>query len=346
MNTENLLNSNYCYVIAEAGLNHNGDFELAKKLIQIASDAKVDAVKFQKRTVDNLAIKSVLDNEDLRFPEFGKTYREIREFHEFDFNQYVELKKIAESLNLDFIVTPFDEDAVDFLCNLGIEKFKLASHSLTNLNLLKYIVSKNKEIIFSIGMSEIEDIKNATNILRKNTKQVSILHCVSSYPTNLEDSNLNFIKYLQNTYPNFITGYSGHELGIFPSLIACAMGANIIERHFTVDKNLVGFDHKISLEPNELNELVDKIREIQKIKGDGNKKISEKEKITKEKYHVSAVSNIKITKGEILIEEMIKYKNPGIGIPPKDIAKIIGKKLINDIEEDTILTFEMFDNEK
>ena len=336
------INSSYCYVIAEAGLNHNGSIEIAKKLIDVAAISGADAVKFQKRTIDRLAIKSALDANDDRFPEFGATYREIREHLEFNKDQYIELKRYTKTKNLDFIVTAFDEDAVDFLLEVGVENFKLASHSLTNYDLLNYLAQHKKPTILSTGMAELEEIDQAVEIFTSLNAPLSLMHCVSAYPTPLDECNMLMMHSLKQRF-ELATGYSGHEIGYMPSIIAAAMGAQLIERHYTLDKNMIGFDHKMSLEPDELTAMIKEIRLVRKIQGTGKKTVSETEWITRKKYHVSAVSSIEIRAGNILSEDHITYRNPGTGIPHKEISKILGKKAKEDIPSDILLSSQMFE---
>jgi sialic acid synthase SpsE len=333
---------NKCYIIAEAGLNHNGSFQIAKKLIDIAYNAGANAVKFQKRTIDLLATKNLLEARDDRFPNFGKTYGEIRSHLEFNEQEYVELKKYSKEKKLDFIVTPFDEKALNFLYNIGIDKYKLASHSLTNIDLLKACSKFNIDIILSTGMAEVEEIDTAVELLKSNN--LALLHCVSSYPTPLNECNLQMINFLKDRY-KITVGYSGHELGFLPSLAAVASGAEIIERHITIDKKMEGFDHKLSLEPQELQEMVSSIRDIENCFSSEQKKVSSTEMITRNKYHVSMISKRSIKKGELLEKGMITYKNPGTGIPPKYEKKYINKKILLDIPIDTLITNEMFENE-
>lgn len=333
---------NYCYVIAEAGLNHNGDFNLAKKLIDVAANAKADAVKFQKRTVSDLAVRTVLDAKDDRFPEFGDTYREIRERHEFDSKQYSMLKEYSEKKGLDFIVTAFDIEAVDFLLNLGIDKFKLASHSLTNIQLLKYLAKKNKDVILSTGMCSFDEIDTAVKIFKDSNSTLKLMHCISSYPTPFEQCNMNLLGKLKERY-KLSVGYSGHEIGFLPTLVAVSMGAELVERHYTLDNKMVGFDHKMSLEPQELNEMIASIRSVSVIQGSENKNVTETEWITRKKYHVSIASVNIIKKGTTLLESMVTYKNPGTGIPAKDLDKILNKKVLQDIPADILLTMDMFE---
>jgi sialic acid synthase SpsE len=333
---------NKCYIIAEAGLNHNGSMEIAKKLIDVAADASVDAVKFQKRTVDILATKETLDALDDRFPEFGSTYREIREYLEFDFEQYIELMKYSKSKGLDFIVTAFDREAVDFLLKVGVEVFKLASHSLTNFDLLEYLSKFKKQTILSTGMAELDEIDTAVEIFKKNGCPLSLMHCVSAYPTPLDECNISMMNNLKKRYELKI-GYSGHEIGFFPSVVAASMGAELLERHYTLDKSMIGFDHKMSLSSEELKLMVSDIRMVEKIQGNGKKHVSSTEWITRKKYHVSAVSLSKINAGEVLLKDSITFRNPGTGIPRKDTHLLVGKKAKESIPEDTLLTFDMFE---
>ncbi len=333
-----------CYVIAEAGLNHNGSINIAKELIDVAFEANANAVKFQKRTIQKLATRNTLEAKDNRFPDFGKTYKEIREHLEFDINQYKELKSYTESKGMDFIVTAFDIEAVDFLDALQVEVIKLASHSLTNIDLLEYLAASNKKTIMSTGMAHLEEIDSAVEIFKKNNSPLLLMHCVSAYPTPLKECNLSMIKELSKRY-SIPVGYSGHEMGWSPTKIAVGIGAKAIERHFTLDKKMVGFDHKISLEPDELKEMIRDIRLVESMLGDGEKKVSKTEQITRDKYHVSMVSKGIIKKGEILTKNLITYKNPGTGIPKKNERTILGKKAKYQIEDDILLNEDMFVNE-
>ena len=331
----------HTYVIAEAGLNHNGSVEIAKQLIDLAVEAGADAVKFQKRTVDKLAVKATLDALDDRFPEFGKTYREIREHLEFNMDQYKIIKKYTEDKGLDFLCTAFDPEAADFLEELGISIYKLASHSATNIELLEHLAKTGKQSIMSTGMAELEEIETAVRIFEKHKTPLLLLHCVSAYPTPIDECNLNMINVLKESF-DLPVGYSGHELGYLPTLAAVAMGAIAIERHYTLDNNMTGFDHKMSLNPKDFIAMIRDIRNIEKIKGTGEKNVSETEWITRYKYHVSMASSQDILLGTELTADMVSYRNPGTGIPAKDAHKIIGKKALQDIPIDELLNFEMF----
>lgn len=342
MNTNISKLSPNCYVIAEAGLNHNGSLEIAKKLIDVAAIAGTDAVKFQKRTVEKLAVESALNAKDDRFPEFGKTYREIREHLEFTLDQYSELKIYAESKGLDFMVTAFDTVAVDFLEELGLSSYKLASHSLTNLELLNYLAPLKKPTVLSTGMAELEEIDQAVEIFRRHKAPLSIMHCVSAYPTPLTECNLSMMGILKKRY-DLPVGYSGHELGFLPTLVAVSMGAQLVERHYTLDKTMMGFDHKMSLSSDELINMVNSIRAVPKIQGSGEKEVSETEWITRRKYHVSMASAKTIPTGAVLDETMITWRNPGTGIPSKLAHTILGKRAKQDIPADELLSTDMFE---
>lgn len=334
--------SNRCFVIAEAGLNHNGSIDIAMDLIDLAAKAGADAIKFQKRDVDTLAIKELLDAKDDRFPVFGSTYREIRAHLEFSLEEYRTLKAHAEKMNLIFMCTAFDIPSVNFLLFLGVKSFKLASHSLTNLPLLKYIAQHDLPVIQSTGMCTLEEIDDAMAIYKTGDITVILMHCVSSYPHSAEESTLLIMDELRERYKVKI-GYSGHELGTIPTLAAAARGAAVIERHFTLDKSMEGFDHKISLDPDELINLTADIREIEKAISFAKKELKDIEHVTRNKYHVSAVSESSISKGSTLTQEKVVFRNPGTGIAPNELEKVLGLKATQDIPPDTILTIEMFE---
>ncbi len=333
--------SAHCYVIAEAGLNHNGSVKIAKELIDVAAEAGADAVKFQKRNVATLATQGVLDAQDSRFPSLGSTYRAIRESLEFSFEEFQDLKKHAEDKSLDFLCTAFDVESVDFLEKLWVASYKLASHSVTNLPLLRYVAATGKPIFMSTGMCSFEELDAAVELFLKNGNPLTLFHCVSVYPTPFEECNLKMIDTLRRRYGVPI-GFSGHEIGYLPTLIAVGMGAVAVERHFTLDKKLEGFDHKISLEPDELKSMIRDIRAVGQSFGSGDKAVSDREMVTRRKYHVSMVSARVIPAGAALTPEMVTYKNPGTGIPVKEAGRVLGKKAVTDIPADTLLDHGMF----
>jgi sialic acid synthase SpsE len=345
------------YFIAEAGLNHNGEIGLAHELIEVAHRAGAHAIKFQKRTISELATREVLASNDTRFPFLGSTYGQIRESLEFNLKEYQELQDHAQSVNLDFIVTPFDLKAFEFLDPLKLEAYKIASHSVRNLDLISAISKSDRPIIMSTGMSTIQEIDVAVELIRSNrgifsdTKKINakthvldlyLMHCISSYPTIDEDVNLRVINFLRDRY-SLPIGYSGHEIDDLPTMISVAFGAQIIERHITISRQFEGFDHKLSLEESELKFLIEKIRRIRKIMGSTEKRLLDSELIAREKYNVSMVSARKIFKGEVVGLNDIKWKNPGTGINRAERDKYIGKKARKNIDDDVLIFPEMLE---
>jgi len=328
------------YIIAEAGLNHNGSIDIAKELIRVAAESKCDAVKFQKRTIELLATEEILNAKDDRFPDFGKTYREIREHHEFSLEEYKSLKELSQHYGLDFIVTPFDTEAVKFLDKVGVDKFKLASHSLTNIPLLEFIKTFNTPVIMSTGMSNIEEVDTAVSIL-KDYVDLELMHCISAYPTPEEMHNMNMIDFYKERY-SLKVGYSGHEIGWLPSICAVSKGADSIERHITLDSKMNGFDHKLSLEPKELTKMVLDIRSVEKILGNAIRNVNEIEDITRKKYHVSAVTKKDFKENQIIKMDDLIFKNPGTGLSYYEAKELIKNPLNINVSRDVLLTKKMF----
>lgn len=258
-------NDEKCYIIAEVGINHNGSIELAKKIINVAYESGADAVKFQKRDIESVYSKEYL--EGYRESPFGSTQKDLKENLEFSKEQYVELKRYSNQLGLDFIASPWDEKSVDFLCEIGVDFIKVASPCLHDIKLLKHIRSKQLPLIVSTGMSDKDQIERAFTILEG--VPIVMLHCVSTYPTLEKDINMRRLKTLRDSFNcTDLIGYSGHEMDMLPALLAVSMGAKVIEKHVTMSRDLWGSDHKVSLEPHELKELVHEIRRSETILGE------------------------------------------------------------------------------
>lgn len=328
------------FTIAEAGFNHNGKLEIAKKLVDAAKKAGSDCIKFQKRAISELAIKSVLDSPNPRFANFGKTYAEARRNLELSKKDYKELIKYCASNQIIFLCTAFDKPSSDLLEDLGVKALKIASHSMTNIPLLLHVAKKKMPIILSTGMSTFEEVNDAVNVFRENGTQLLINHCVSIYPQKPSQSNLKLIEFYDN-YFEYPIGYSGHESGLLISLAAVALGAVAVERHFTLDRNMKGPDHKISLEPQEFKELVDRIATVSDALGTPQKSLLLEEIETAKKYHYSIVAAINIRMGSKITEKMLTSKNPGTGLPPKYIEEIIGRVANVNIPKDTLLDLGM-----
>lgn len=331
------------FVIAEIGLNHNGKLDIAKKLIDVAVEAGCDAVKFQKRDVDTLALNSFLDTADNRFPEFGKTYREVRKACELSEAALSELKEYAHKKGIPFFVTPFDIPSAELLARIGVDAYKSASHNLTHIPLLEHLAQQGKPMIVSTGMATLAEVDLAVKTLKRYKTPFALLHCVSSYPTAAHLINLKTMDLLRLRY-KVPVGYSGHEdlsTEHLPTLAAVARGACIVERHITLDNNMTGFDHKISANPADLKRLVAQIRLIEKMMGTGKKELLPEELVKREQQRVSLTSACAIAKGEKIKKEMICFKGPGTGLAAYEIKKILGKKAAQDIPADTHFTLKM-----
>ncbi len=325
------------FIIAEIGINHQGDVSTAKELINKAADAGANAVKFQKRSISR-----ILTKEGLKMPydnpnSFGKTYGEHKEALELSEQDYKELFSYANKLNVLFSASGWDEESIDFLDNLGVSFFKMASADLTNFPLLEHTAKKNKPMILSTGMADMEIVKKAYELVYRYNNQISILQCTSTYPAKFKEINLNVIKTYIDNFPNAVIGYSGHELGIAIPTVSVALGARIIERHFTLDRTMKGGDHAASLEPLGFKKMVRDIRHVEEALGSYDKTMQESEKPIFKKLGKSIVSLVNIPSGTIIDKKMITTKGPGNGISPMKFKEIIGKKTIIDINEDTVI---------
>ena len=262
------------FVIAEIGINHNGDLKTAKKLIDIAVECGCDAVKFQKRTIDLVYSEDLLNSK--RESPWGTTQREQKEGLEFDLEEYEEIDNYCKSKKIDWFASAWDLESQNFLKQFNCNFNKVASAMITYKDLLKEIASEGKHTFISTGMSTIEDIDNAVEIFREYKCPFELMHCVSTYPMKESDANLNVIRTLKEKY-NCNVGYSGHETGIAVSIGASAMGISSLERHITLDRSMYGSDQSASLEPNGLRMLLGSVRKVEQAMGDGIKKILDAE---------------------------------------------------------------------
>ncbi|MFC4386551.1 N-acetylneuraminate synthase [Gracilibacillus marinus] len=326
------------FIIAEAGVNHNGDMQLAKQLIDVASEAGADAVKFQSFKAEKLVTKTAkkaayqsktTDADENQFNMIKKL--------ELDMDKHIELKKYAENKGILFLSSPFDLESIDDLNKLGIDLFKIPSGEITNLPYLRKIAKLNKPIIISTGMATLGEIEAALEVLKKNgASNITVLHCNTEYPTPMQDVNLLAMNTIKQSFQVDV-GYSDHTLGIEIPVAAVALGAKVIEKHFTLDKEMEGPDHAASLDPMELKEMVEKIRNVELALGNGIKQPSVSEKSNKEIVRKSIVANKKITKGEVLTEDNLTIKRPGDGISPMNWDQIIGTIATKDYEEDELI---------
>jgi len=339
----NGIDTSKVFIIAEAGVNHNGSLDLAYQLIDVAKDAGADAVKFQTFKAENVVSK-LADKAEYQKKTTGsdKSQLEMVKKLELSFGDFVKLKKYCDKKGIMFLSTPFDHQSINFLYDL-VDIYKIPSGEITNYPYLKHIAAKNKFIIMSTGMANLGEVEEAINTIRSvnSQAQISLLHCTTNYPTSYEEVNLKAMQTLAAAF-QLPVGYSDHTLGIEVPVAAVAMGAKIIEKHFTLDKKLPGPDHKASLEPNELKEMVKAIRNIEMALGDGIKKPNKSETEIMKVARRSLIATRDIKAGEIIKESDIAIKRPGTGILPKFKEIVIGTKLVNDIRQDEPFRWENF----
>ena len=332
-------------IIAEAGVNHNGDFEKAKKLIEVAAEAGADVVKFQTFKADKLVSVAAkkAEYQQNNFSEADDSQLNMLKKLELPFEWHQELIDYSETHNIQFASTGFDEESVDFLANLGQSFFKIPSGEITNLPYLQHIARINKPTILSTGMADLEEISDAIEVLLAGgltRENITVLHCNTEYPTPMEDVNLKAMLHIEQVLKVKI-GYSDHTLGIEVPIAATALGATVIEKHFTLDRNLPGPDHSASLEPTELKAMVKGIRNIEKaISGSGIKSPSKSEIKNKIVARKSILLNKDLVAGTIITKEDLEIKRPGNGISPMKIYEVIGKELKTDKPKETILQWE------
>ena len=327
-------------IIAEAGVNHNGDISLAKKLIDIAADAGADLVKFQTFKSSKLVTLSApkADYQSLLTGSSESQYTMLNKL-ELTESMHHELIAHSHSKGIGFFSTGFDIESIDMLIRLGQERIKIPSGEITNLPLLRHVGKMNKEVILSTGMSDLGEVEKAIDILESSgtqKKKITVLHCTSAYPAPMIDINLLAMKTIQNKLQVAI-GYSDHSEGIEISIAAVALGATIIEKHFTTNRNLPGPDHKTSLEPSELKSMISAIRNIESALGDGNKKLTPSESKNIIAVRRSIVAKTAIKKGELFTAENITTKRPCTGISPMDWDQVINTNAKRDFVSDEII---------
>ena len=337
------------FIVAEIGCNHNGDYELARKMVLKAKECGVDGVKFQTFNAESLISRYAPKAPYQKITTgTNDSQLEMTKKLELKGDEYLKLKEYALSLGLVVFSTPFDLKSVDFLYQNGQSIWKIPSGEITNLPYLEKIGSlecKNKQIILSTGMANIEEIKTAVDILIKNgTKEdeITLLHCTTQYPAEDYEINLGAINDLKSNFPAFKIGFSDHSKGYIAAIGAAAIGVCMIEKHFTLDKNMQGPDHKASANPQELMLLCENVRRIEKMRGSGKKVVTSSEGKNKIAARKSIVAKCDIKKGEILTAENITVKRPGNGISPMNWYKILGKIAQRDFKEDELITMECF----
>ena len=329
------------FIIAEAGVNHNGSLEIAQKMIDSAVEAGADAVKFQTFKAEGVICRCAPKAEyQKKRTVTDESQLEMLKKLELDAAAHEKLIEYCKNREIKFLSTPFDLGSIDLLNSLGLDIFKISSGDITNLPFLRKIGTLKKEAILSTGMADLGEIEDALDILigtGMKLKDITVLHCNTEYPTPVEDVNLKAMLTIKAAFPGVNVGYSDHTLGIEIPIAAVAIGATIIEKHFTLDKNMTGPDHKASLKPDEFKAMVLAIRNIEKALGSGIKKPSLSEQKNKPIVRKSIVSAKVIRKGEIFTEENLTVKRPGTGISPMRWDEVIGECVRKDYKKDDLI---------
>lgn len=332
------------FIIAEAGVNHNGNLKLAKKLIDVAARSGADAVKFQTFNPETLVAGNVAkaDYQTKNDKKANENQYDMLKRLMLPRKWHRELKKYSENKGLIFLSTPFSLDDAIFLRNLGVKAIKVGSTDTENIPYLAEIAKWNIPIILSTGMSALPEIKEAVKIIQKTgNKKLTVLHCTTNYPTPYENANLRAITTLQRELKNIPIGFSEHTIGIEVAIASVALGARVIEKHFTLNRNLPGPDHLASLEPNELKQLVSSVRNIEAAMGTGKKVPFASEKKIAKIVQKSLVAARDIPIGKKLIAQDIAIKRPGTGIKPKFLYKVMGKVTKKEIKKNKLLTWSL-----
>lgn len=325
---------NRVMIIAEAGVNHNGDLDTAKGLVDAAREAGADAVKFQTYRTELLAVRDAIKAE-YQYRNTGKNlsqYEMLKEL-ELSYDSFKELSLYCTSRNIMFLSSPFDETSMEYLDQLGVEIIKIPSGEITNYGYLKKAASLQKPIILSTGMSTMEEIGEALNLLDESGQDITLLHCTSAYPTPMEEVNLNAMSHMKQVFSRNV-GYSDHTMGIEVAIAAAALGACVIEKHMTLDKTMPGPDHRLSLEPTEFKLMVDSIRNIEMALGNGYKEPSKEECKNRDRVRKFLVASRDIKKGELFTVNNLCAKRCSPGISPMRLKDLLGTPSDRDYKMD------------
>jgi len=327
-----------CYVIAEIGNNHQGDIEKAKEMFRVAKNCDADAVKLQKRDNRSLFTREMYDSPYANENSYGDTYGEHREALEFGREEFVELKQYAEELDITLFATAFDFNSADFLAELEMPFYKIASADLKNTPLLRHVARIGKPMIVSTGGATMEDVDRAYEAITPINQQLCILQCTASYPAQVEDLHLRVLETYRDRFPDAVVGLSDHQDGIAMSLLAYALGARVFEKHFTLHHTWKGTDHAFSLEPTGMRKMVRDLRRAGEALGDGVKRQLQCEVKPMFKMSKKLVAAGNLPVGHVLSTEDIAIKSPSDGLPPYQLDDLIGKRLSAPLaKDDTIL---------
>ncbi len=323
-----------CYVIAEIGHNHQGDLEQCKRLFLAAKQCGADAVKLQKRDNRTLFTREMFERPYDNRNSFGATYGAHREALEFGGDEYRELQKYAEELEIAFFSTAFDFASADFLARLGMPAFKLASGDLTNLPLLCHVASYGRPLVVSTGGGTMDDVRRAVDAILPINAQLALLQCTAGYPPAFEELNLRVIDTFRREFPNVVAGLSSHDSGIAMALVGYVLGARVIEKHFTLNRAMKGTDHAFSLEKPGLEKLVRDLRRARSALGDGKKTRYASEERPLHKMSKKLVAARDLPAGSRVTQSDVAIRSPGDGLPPYELPRVLGRRLLRPLAED------------
>jgi len=332
-----------CYVIAEIGHNHQGSLEQAKKMFDAAKECGANAVKLQKRDNRSLYTREYFNRPYDNEVSFGATYGEHREALELGRDEYFELQRHSRELGLAFFATAFDFASADFLAELDVPAFKIASGDLTNTPLLRYVGELGKPVIFSTGGGTLDDVRRAYDTLTDVNPQVIVLQCTAGYPAAWEELDLRVITTYRELFPDAVVGFSSHDNGIAMPVAAFVLGGRVVEKHFTLNRALKGTDHAFSLEPQGLRKMVRDLRRARLALGDGTKTMYPSEAAPILKMAKKIVAARDLSAGHVLRAEDLALKSPGDGLPPYELERLVGRTLRHPVAEEMSLTFELLE---
>lgn len=330
------------FVIAEVGHNHQGDLELALAMIRAAKEAGASAVKFQKRDNAKLFTPSFFDSPYASENAYGETYGVHREALEFGKDEYLACIEEANRLGIVFFATAFDFESAEFLQDLNMPFFKVASGDLTNHPLLRKLSTFDKPLIVSTGGATLEEIDEAVRVLNESNATYSLLQCTAGYPPKSDETNLRVIETLRSRYPDTVIGYSGHDSGVIYSVVAFVLGARVIEKHFTLDRTLKGTDHSFSLEPRGMRKLNDEFASVKRALGDGVKVKFASEEVPLRKMGKMIVASRDLQVGTVITEDHLEFRSPSDGLKPSQLSSVLGKTLTKSVQQYEPILFDCF----
>jgi N-acetylneuraminate synthase/sialic acid synthase len=332
-----------CYVIAEIGHNHQGSIETCKELFDEAKGCGADAVKLQKRDNRSLFTREFFDKPYENENSFGLTYGEHREALEFGKADYRELQEYAAEIGITFFATAFDHNSADFLADIDMPAYKMASGDLKNIPLLRHVAEIGKPMVISTGASTFEDVERAVEAVMEVNPQVAILQCTAGYPASWDELDLSVIQTYREAFPHNVIGLSSHDNGIAMPVASFVLGARIVEKHFTLNRVMKGTDHRFSLEPQGLRKMVRDLRRVRRALGDGTKRMYESEVEPSVKMGKKLVAAHDLAAGHRLEADDIALKSPGDGLPPYEMERVVGSSLREAVTADTPFTLELLD---